>query len=125
MQNLKAIILDEFQLIPNKLLCFLKEQFDVNLEINSIHRVDLKKNLKNDVIQFIFADIDFSIDTNLLILKQLKRNFPQLKIIVITAHNDIFVCSKLKVKFIDAIISNQMDKQKLKKLEVNGHIKSM
>ena len=43
MQNLKAIILDEFQLIPNKLLCFLKEQFDVNLEINSIHRVDLKK----------------------------------------------------------------------------------
>lgn len=113
METIKLIIADDHKLIVDGLKSLLAEKTEIRLVAEVENGQQLVEKTRVALPDLVITDLDMPVLSGLEAVKILRREFPSLKILVLTMHKDKNMFLKLRHAGANGYIHKNCDKEEL------------
>ncbi|MBI2258231.1 MAG: response regulator transcription factor [Flavobacteriia bacterium] len=113
MQQYKVIIADDHQLIIDGIISLLENENEFKIIAGVINGKELIEKTKLLIPDIVITDIDMPIMSGEEAVKILRKEFPDLKILVLSMHKDLAKYALMKVAGANGFIHKNTDKEEL------------
>lgn len=113
MGNVNVVIVDEHQFISKKLVPILKINQEIFVINKNMSLEDCLTSTNVGLANLLVVHLDLAILNSLNVLEQIKKKYPELKILIISSQQDKDICTLIKDTNVDGLIHTSYDKNEL------------
>ncbi|MDP2384799.1 MAG: response regulator transcription factor [Bacteroidota bacterium] len=97
-RQIKIAVVDDQHLFRKGIVSLLKEFNELHVVFEAEHGKDLLDKLKTEIPDVVLMDLEMPVLNGIETTKALKEKYPQIKIIILTMHNDEEFVADLLIK---------------------------
>lgn len=95
MNKIKLLIADDHTMFLQGIISLLEQEQNITIVGKAINGIEALKIVKNTDIDFIILDITMPEMDGIQLSKILKKNHPNIKILIVSTHSNVMVISRL------------------------------
>lgn len=112
--SIRIIIADDHQLFLDGLMLILAEMDDVELVAHAGNGKDVLRLLRSHKADMLLLDINMPVMNGLEALKEVKKSYPEIRVIVLSMHYEKYMVSRIMQDGADGYLLKSGDKDEFK-----------